>query len=315
MALRAMWLEALWRQALAADDVERQGVWATIFRHCAVFPGREGLPRSLGSVNGAAVARFLPGNYAGRCRGVVYKGSDTLMYSIAVSCTRRTLLVVTWQSKCRLAAYALNGKTPARTAVRAVVFRHPRVVAFSPDNVAYCNHGNQIETFTPRLKKLTEFRVHLTGSSSGLCVGDDHVFLLEAAHNATNVVAFARRDGARSFCIAVPEFAMSMCLLPCLGQRCVALCYDYGGDVLVYSVDGALVRRFKDVDGLSLHHRASSDELLAVDGAGGVTALQLDDETSRRRIAPYDDDVEMEAFAHCGDTTFMAGESRVVAFA
>jgi hypothetical protein len=59
-ATREHWLRFL---AAHADGASGSGIHAwldAVAAACAVFPGRQGLPRSLGSVLGAAVARFLP---------------------------------------------------------------------------------------------------------------------------------------------------------------------------------------------------------------------------------------------------------------
>ncbi len=128
-------------------------------RRVAVLGGREGMPRSLGSVYGGSVTRFLGGS----CRGVVsyvtdMTGVKSFNNGVAVSRDGATLLVSDWNGGSdaihtfrvddgsRLRVIGSRGDGPLQ-------LKNPRQVWVASDGFVFVadNGNDRVQVLTPRL--------------------------------------------------------------------------------------------------------------------------------------------------------------------
>jgi DNA-binding beta-propeller fold protein YncE len=222
-------------------------------RRVAVLGGREGMPRSLGSVYGGSVTRFLGGG----CRGVasrVIDMADVWSWSngVAVSRDGSTLLV----SDTRGGSHAIHAFRVCDGSRRRVIggagdgplqFKQPRQVWVASDDFVFvADYGNnRVQVLTPRLDFHGFVGVGQLRIPIGVCTDDDVIVVSEwCAHR---ISVFARCDGAllRRFGSqgrgdGQLYFPQGLCFMP--GHRHVAVA-DYSNDrVGVFSVEGEFVR-------------------------------------------------------------------------
>jgi DNA-binding beta-propeller fold protein YncE len=222
-------------------------------RRVAVLGGREGMPRSLGSVYGGSVTRFLGGG----CRGVVSRVIDTpgvtsWSNGVAVSRDGSTLLVSDGDGGSdaihafrvgdgsRLRVIGASGDGPLQ-------FRNPRQVWVASDDfvfVADCRN-DRVQVLTPRLDFHSSVGVGELFRPSGVCADDDVIMVSESG--ASRISVFSRCDGARlrrfgTFGRGDGQLYSPHGLCFMSGHRHVAVA-DWGNArVSVFSVEGEFVR-------------------------------------------------------------------------
>jgi DNA-binding beta-propeller fold protein YncE len=234
-------------------DVCMGAVLGDALRRVAVPGGREGMSRSLGSVLGGSVTRFLGGGF----RGVESRVIDTPdMWSdcngIAVSRDGSTLLVTDYT----IVSHAIHEFDVMDGSRRRVVggwgdeplqFSNPFQVWIAPDDfvfIADCNN-ERVQVLTPTLDFHCFVGVGQLRGPFGVCANADVVVVSEA--DVHHISVFNRHDGAllRQFGsygsgdgqLVSPR---GLCFTP--GDRHVAVA-EWGNDrVSVFSVDGQFIR-------------------------------------------------------------------------
>jgi DNA-binding beta-propeller fold protein YncE len=222
-------------------------------RRVAVLGGREGMPRSLGSVYGGSVTRFLGGS----CRGIASRviaigGVRSLSNGVAVSRDGSTLLV----SDCSGGSHAIHAFCVADGSRLRVIggagggslqFMQPRQVWIASDEflfVADCRN-KRVQVLTPRLDFHGFVGVGQLRGPAGVCADDDVIMVSE--EDAHRISVFSRGDGA-----LLRRFGSrgrgdgrlwspyGLCFMS--GHRHVAVA-DFGNHrVSVFSVEGEFVR-------------------------------------------------------------------------
>jgi DNA-binding beta-propeller fold protein YncE len=240
----------------------------------AVLGGREGMPRSLGSVYGGSVTRFLGGGLRGVVsRVIATRGVQSYCNGIAVSRDGSTLLV----SDCDGGTHAIHVFRLADGSRLRVVgglgdgplqFRNPRQVYIAADGFVFvADRGNdRVQVLTPSL----DFHGFVgVGRPYGVCANADVVVVSEAGI-LNSVRILNRHDGAlllrRGYggdgVVASP---LGMCFMS--GDRHVAVAESDFDRVSVYSVDGAFIRHvgvrvLRDPEGVAC---SAFDELVVAD--------------------------------------------------
>jgi sugar lactone lactonase YvrE len=222
-------------------------------RRVAVLGGREGMPRSLGSVYGGSVTRFLGGG----CRGVASRviatpGVQSWSHGVAVSRDGSTLLVSDYDGGShaihvfliadgsRLREIGSRGDGPLQ-------FVEPRQVWVASDDFVFVAElGNKrVQVLTPRLDFHAFVGVGQLSEPVGVCADDDVIVVSE--RDAHRISAFKRSDGAllrrfgsRGSGDGQLKYPRGLCFMS--GHRHVAVA-DYDNDrVSVFSVEGEFVR-------------------------------------------------------------------------
>jgi DNA-binding beta-propeller fold protein YncE len=216
------------------------------------------MPRSLGSVYGGSVTRFLGGSLRGVVRRVIDTfGVKSSSNGIAVSRDGSTLLV----SDCwgRVQGHTVLEVSVADGSLRRVVggfgdgplqFNRPRQVWIADDGfvfVADCEN-NRVQVLTPTLDfhGFVGMGAVQLARPTGVCANSDVVVVSEAT--ASRISVFSRRDGAllRRFGSGgvgdvLTSWPLGLCFMP--GGRHVAVAEESNHHVNVFSVDdGELVR-------------------------------------------------------------------------
>jgi DNA-binding beta-propeller fold protein YncE len=290
----------------------------------AVLGGREGMPRSLGSVYSGSVTRFLGGSL----RGVVSRVIDTprvksLINGVAVSRDGSTLLVAdSAVGGChaihvfrvadgsRLRVIGGKGKGPLQ-------FRYPCQLCIAPDDYVFVADGanNRVQVLTPSLDFHGFVGVGQLSRPGGVCADDDVIVVSEV--NVHRISVFSRRDGAllRRFGShgsgdGQLSFPYGLCFLS--GQRHVAITESENRRVSVFSVDGEFIRHV----GVG-----------AVSGPQGVACSAFDElvvaDHGNKRVAVFSASGELlktmgrrdvTSVAINGDTIFAHGNEKCVVF-
>jgi DNA-binding beta-propeller fold protein YncE len=222
-------------------------------RRVSVLGGREGMPRSLGSVYGGSVTRFLGGSL----RGVVSRVIDTPWVKsgyngIAVSRDGCTLLV----SDYGVSSHTIHEFDIADGSRRRVVgskgqrplqFSNPYQVCIAPDDFVFVADYNndRVQVLTPTLDFHSFVGVGRLSYPVGVCANADVVVVSECL--ALCISVFNRRDGAR-----VRQFGRQgsgdgqlvsprgLCFMS--GDRHVAVAEWGNSRVSVFSIDGEFIR-------------------------------------------------------------------------
>jgi DNA-binding beta-propeller fold protein YncE len=231
-------------------DVCVAAVLGDALRRVAVLGGREGMSRSLGSVYGGSVTRFLGGSL----RGVVSRVIDTgcvASAGIAVSRDGCTLLLSSsadGSHAIREIRVADGCQTRAiGTADGPLQFYEPRQVCVAPDGFVYVadcwNH--RVQVLTPTLDFHSFVGVDELGYPVGVCANADVVVVAEG--EAVRISVFSRRDSAllRRFGSEGSDdgdliTAQGMCFMS--GDRHVAVAEWGNSRVSVFSIDGEFIR-------------------------------------------------------------------------
>ncbi len=237
-------------------DVCVAAVLVDALRRVAVLGGRDGMARSLGSVYGGAVTRFLGG---GCCRGVVSRVIDTPVAKsecngIAVSVDGSTLLVTDWHGRSQGIHEISVGDGSVRRVAGSygdgpLQFASPGQVCVAPDDFVFVadflNH--RVQVLTPSL----EFHafVGVAGGDlerpGGVCANDDVIVVSEEFAARVSVFrrgdgALLRRFGSRGSGDGQLLGPLGLCFMP--GHRHVAVADSSNDRVSVFSVDGEFVR-------------------------------------------------------------------------
>jgi DNA-binding beta-propeller fold protein YncE len=224
-------------------------------RRVAVLGGREGMPRSLGSVYGGSVTRFLGGG----CRGVVsrvIKMPRVKSYSngVAVSRDGCTLLVTDYEN----GSHAVHSFRVADGAQLRVVggagdgplqFKYPSQVWVASDDYVFVadTDNGRVQVLTPRLDFHCFVGVGQLPYPLGVCANDAIIMVSDAGYDAHRISVFNRCDGAllRRFGSEGSGDGQlwsphGLCFMSC--DRRVAVTDFNNNRVSVFSVEGEFVR-------------------------------------------------------------------------
>jgi DNA-binding beta-propeller fold protein YncE len=168
----------------------------------AVLGGREGMPRSLGSVYGGCVTRFLGGSL----RGVVARIIDTgglgsTFNGVAVSRDGTTLLVTDGSSfggSHAIHTFRVADGSPLRVVgelgTGPLQFHVPRQLWVAPDGFVFvADYSNRVQVLTPGLDFHSFIGEGQLDTPRGVCASADIVVVSET--NAHRVSVFSRGDG------------------------------------------------------------------------------------------------------------------------
>jgi DNA-binding beta-propeller fold protein YncE len=320
---RLLWLRSLCAVAEGADvplsdivpeassrcppDVCVAAVLGDALHRVAVLGGREGMPRSLGSVYGGSVTRFLGGSL----RGVASRVIDTSeMLSecsgVAVSFDGRALLV----AECHypFGPHAIHELSTVDGSRRRVIrgsglgplrLRGPQQVYTAPDGfVLVADAGsNRVQVLTPSLDFHGTIGQGELEQPAGVCANADVVVVSQFwAHRMFNRGdgALLRRFGHEGSGDGQLISPRGLCFLS--GDRHVALA-DFGNSrVSVFSVDGEFIRHVgvgalchplcvaasafdelvvADTDNRCLRVFSAAGDLLATVGEGRFTSVAV----------------------------------------
>jgi DNA-binding beta-propeller fold protein YncE len=222
-------------------------------RRLSILGGRDGMPRSLGSVYGSSVTLFLSGLCGKASRVIKTPGVRSWSNGVAVSRDGTTLLVSdSWGGSGTIYAFDVHTGVHLRTigckGDGPLQFKQPRQVWVASDDYVFVAEyrNNRIQILTPR-----EFGFHgfvgvgqLRGPS-GVCADDDIVAVSEP--NAHRISVFKRGDstlicrfGSRGSGDGQLKSPLGLCFMS--GHRHVAVA-DYGNHLVsVFSVEGEFVR-------------------------------------------------------------------------
>ncbi len=223
-------------------------------RRISVLGGREGMARSMGSVYGGSVTRFLGGSLRGvESRVIATPGVTSYSNGVAVSRDGCMLLVsdgafggsdaihefrVADGSRLRVVGGAGDGR---------LQFKNPRQVwVASDDHVFVAELGNgRVQVLTPRLDFHAFVGVGQLDHPAGVCADDAVIVVSEAG--ADRISVFNRGDGAllRRFGSAGSgdgqlQLPQGLCFMS--GHRHVAVADRYNHRVTVFSVEGEFIR-------------------------------------------------------------------------
>ncbi len=223
-------------------------------RRVAVLGGREGMPRSLGSVYGGSVTRFLGGSL----RGVVSRVIDTpgvIVWSCSVAVSRdgTTLLVADSEGESHTihefaVADGLRRRVIGGKGKGPLQFDAPaQVWVASDDFVFVVDCGNhRVQVLTPRLDFHAFVGVGQLTNPAGVCANADVVVVSEC-YPVNRIAVFDRGDGTLRRRFGRPgwsdgclDFPNGLCFLP--GDRHVAVADLENHRVSVFSVDGDFIR-------------------------------------------------------------------------
>jgi DNA-binding beta-propeller fold protein YncE len=247
-------------------------------RRVAVLGGREGVPRSLGSVYGGCVTRFLGGG----CRGVVSRVIDTPGVEshgngVAVSRDGCTLLVSdTDGGSHAIHAFGVVDGSRLRVIGGAgdgpLQFKSPcQVWVASDDCVFVADPGNKrVQVLTPRLDFHAFVGVGELRYPVGVCADDAAIVVSETDAHRISVFnrcdsALVRRIGSHGGGDGQLNWPQGLCFMSDRRHVAVADCYNHR--VSVFSVEGEFVRH---VGVGMLHHPtgvvcSAFDELVVAD--------------------------------------------------
>jgi DNA-binding beta-propeller fold protein YncE len=247
----------------------------------SVLGGREGMPRSLGSVYGGAVTRYLGGSLRGEVscvRLTATHSAKSCTNSVAVTHDGCTLLVsdYTYDGVTHaIHEFSLADGSRRRTLGgfgRGPLLNHPRQVWIAPDGFVFvADYGNdRVHVLTPRLEFHRGVDVGRHSCPYGVCANDDVIVVSEGG--ACCIAVFRRADGAlvRRFGSLGSgdgqlRYPLALCFVS--GYRHVAVADRNNDRVSVFSVDGEFIRQC----GASILSRPSGiacsacDELVVAD--------------------------------------------------
>ncbi len=217
-----------------------------------VLGGREGMPRSLGSVYAAVVTRFLGGGL----RGVVSRVINTRSSSngIAVSVDGCTLLV---SDSSYGGSHAIHELSMADGSRRRVVggkgdgplqFNCPRQVFIAPDGFVFIADGgnNRVQVLTPTLDFHSFIGQGELVVPAGVCANADVVVLSNydahriAVFNRDGDGSMVRQFGCRGSDDGQMQHPAGLCFMS--DDRHVAVADPDNHRVNVFSVDGEFIR-------------------------------------------------------------------------
>jgi hypothetical protein len=220
----------------------------------AVLGGREGMPRSLGSVYGGSVTRFLGGGLRGvESRVIGVAAVESCINGVAVSRDGSTLLVSDTFGTHAIHVYRVADGSRLRViggkGVGPLQFRHPRQVYVAPDDFVFVADGgnNRVQVLTPSLDFHGCVGVGDLKWPAGVCANADVVVVSETG-TVRRISVFNRRDGTllrrfgcgREGDAGALLWPQGLCFMS--GDRHVAVAEQDHRCVNVFSVDGAFIR-------------------------------------------------------------------------
>jgi hypothetical protein len=222
-------------------------------RRVVVLGGREGMPRSLGSVYGGAVTRFLGGGLRGvETRVISTPGVGVWSNGVAVSRDGCTLLASDYGG----GSHAIHEFSVADGSRRRVVgckgvgplqFNSPCQVCIAPDDFVFVadRRNNRVQVLTPSLDFHGFVGAGQLHGPCGVCVDADVVVASELLTHRVSVFnrcdgALLRRFGYKGSGRCQLLMPLGLCLMPACRHVAVA---DYGNHrVSVFSVAGGFIR-------------------------------------------------------------------------
>jgi DNA-binding beta-propeller fold protein YncE len=234
-------------------DVCVAAVLGDALRRMAVLGGREGMPRSLGSVYGGSVTRFLGGSLRGVASRVIHTPRG--FGAVAVSGDGSTVLVV--ESDISADRYAIHERSTVDGSRRRVIggsrgdgplqFSVPQQLWVAPDGfvfVAECGN-RRVQVLTPSLDFHCFIGQDQLENPVGVCANADVVVVSE--YPTHRIAVFNRGDGAllrRFGSLGSGDgqlmYPSGLCLLS--GDRHVAVADGSNHRVSVFSIDGEFIR-------------------------------------------------------------------------
>ncbi len=268
-AVRLCWLQSVCAVAEGADvrlslgelDVSSRcpadgcvaAVLGDALRRVSVLGGREGMPRSLGSVYGGAVTRFLGGDVVFDISRVIepdFKGRGS---GVAVSRDGSTLLVLGKNDRSH-AIHAFSVADGSRLRVVGsegsgpLQFSNPVQVWVDADDFVFVTDaGNRrVQVLTPTLEFHSFIGVGSLQYPCGVCANADVVVVSEG-FPAPRISVFNRRDGSllrRLWSLGSGDGELNtpcgLCFID--DDRHVAVTDRCNHRVIVFSVDGQFIR-------------------------------------------------------------------------
>jgi hypothetical protein len=221
----------------------------------AVLGGREGMPRSLGSVYGGAVTRFLGGSLRGvESRVIGTPGVMSQYTGVAVSVDGTTLLL----SDMDGGSHAIHTFSVADGSRLRVVggfgngelrFKQPSQVWVADDGFVFvADSGNdRVQVLTPALDFHEFFGEGELDWPTGVCANADIRVVVASEYHGCCISVFNRRNGAlrrRFACKGSRDGRLrdpcGLCFLS--GDRRIAVADSCNNRVSVFSVDGEFIR-------------------------------------------------------------------------
>jgi DNA-binding beta-propeller fold protein YncE len=258
-----------------------------------VLGGRDGMPRSLGSVYAGSVTRFLGGGLRGVVRRVINTpGVHTVINGVAVSVDGSTLLVSDAARDrifdIRVADGSLRRVIGGRGR-RPRQFRRPCQVHIAPDDFVFVadSFNNRVQVLTPQRRFHGFVGVGQLECPAGVCANADVVVVSEDGHHRISVFsrgdgALLRRFGSRGSGDGQLHYPSGPCFMS--DDRHVAVADCNNDRVSVFSVGGEFVRHV----GVGVLQRprgvacSAFDELVVADaGHGRVVVFSASGEVGK----------------------------------
>jgi DNA-binding beta-propeller fold protein YncE len=244
---------ASWR---SPPDVCVAAVLGDALRRVAVLGGRDGMPRSLGSVYGGSVTRFLGGSVRGVVSRVIdMPGVKSLHNGVAVSRDGTTLLV---SDSGFGGSYSVHVASVADGVVQRVVggpgtaplhFRAPSQVYVACDGFVFVadTYNKRVQVLSPDLAFHSVVGEGQLDRPAGVCATVDVIVVCDAGRRLLST--FRRSDGelvarfgTSGSGVGELQEPHSLCVMSCGRRVAVADRTACRGRVSVFTVDGAFVR-------------------------------------------------------------------------
>jgi DNA-binding beta-propeller fold protein YncE len=229
-------------------DVCLGAVLGDVLHRVSVLGGREGMSRSLGSVYGGAVTRFVGGSL----RGVVSRVVAVRAFGSAVAVSRDgcTLIVADYVGGANVIhAVGVADGSPRRIVGSKgggpLQFTFPAQVCIAPDDFVFvADYGNhRVQVLTPTLDFHCFIGVGQLRAPLGVCANADFVVVSEDRR----IDVFKRSDGALLRRFGSEGRGDGQLMRPfgvCFvsGDRHVAVVEQGNNRVSVFSIDGQFIR-------------------------------------------------------------------------
>jgi DNA-binding beta-propeller fold protein YncE len=236
-----------------SPDVCVAAVLGDALHRIAVLGGREGMPRSLGSVYGGSVTRFLGGSLRGMASRIIdTPGVASWSNGIALSVDGATLLVSDSEGDSGI----IRGFSVADGSLLRVIggvgdeplqFRRPHQVCIAPDGFVFVADPSmsRVQVLTPSLDFHSFIGVDKLAGPVGVCANADFVAVSERHTHSIAVLnrldgAFLRRFGSHGRGDAQLTYPRGLCFMS--GGRHVAVANWSSHRVSVFTIDGEFIR-------------------------------------------------------------------------
>ncbi len=221
-------------------------------RRLSMIGGRDGMPRSMGSVFGYSVARFAGGGLrGGRHHVIPTPVCRASINGVAVSRDGTTLLVSYRSYMCLDGVSTFSVETGAHLRTIGCLgrgplqFRHPCQIWIAPDDFVYVAdcYNNRVQVLTPQLGFHSFVGKGQLDWPSGVC-GDDGIIAV-SENTAHRVSVFRRADGALlrrfgSFSKGQLYYPHGLCFMG--KNRQIAVADHDNHRISVFSLEGEFVR-------------------------------------------------------------------------